>query len=910
MQSHGNTDHQVGCKRAFHHSNKTFPLLIAVILATSPFAAMPIDAQETYDAQKDGQWVQFRSEELNSSAPELLALLESHFSDYLVSSNGGTWGEIIRDMSGTGFYFPGVVPKPHDNVSIGSCNIQLGMDLSIREALEAGDDPLALPAMFRIGQLTIQDGRLTIRDDSQLSIQSALIHEGSVFNEGLLLLYGENGTALLQSGGSFVNNGTLVISNGNADFGVDVGYSGGGTIILDGNTVLQGKMQLDSGSEIEVSGSNNLLHAQNITVGSDGEETAQLILTGKGGGAEVQLIEQLKFDENATTRELVLSQLRAGVETESYTNIDRTIVRSGATLLGHGHGNTSFHFENGSFHGERNDSSRTFQADEIRYGDGSTIYVNIGNGDYDKITANAIRFAETDNERVNIVLFNLGNHDGRVNAHDLFSIMTPHAMEEDGDLPTGTETSGIQLGGEEIASATIQRDMVFNTAELNAENGSKITFESGQYHGQDVVTINDILVGGTSRTLGVDVTGVRFDSNASDPWDDFSASTGTHQIAGAIINNLWGTPLYNAIAANVGNDFDTFLNIAAALDPVIASVETATVQSNTMQFNRLIGNRLQASLASTVGYGGLASQSNASHVYRAQNRMSGYGNSSNHYRRMNSAFQNGLWFEGLGAYTNQDEKDAKVGFSGETFGFGVGYDRRLGRQFLLGTAFGGTYSYMRARRNMGTSKNDNYIGSLYGCYDSGPWSLSLSGGYASANIKSHRVVQGIGAADGNRKGNTWFASTEIAYRLDGKKCYLTPFYRFDFVGYHEDEYTETGQNINMAISARNDNGFLQTVGFRVGTQLTNAVDWRIIPELTAGWIHDYADGEVTTTARFVQGGPAFVLDGLTRVKERALVGLGMHVVITPNSHVFARYDGELASKYCTHTGQVGMYLYF
>jgi outer membrane autotransporter protein len=482
-------------------------------------------------------------------------------------------------------------------------------------------------------------------------------------------------------------------------------------------------------------------------------------------------------------------------------------------------------------------------------------------------------------------------------------------LEGEEDLPGIGETPGIQLGGEEIASATLHRNTDFNTAELVAENGSKITFESGQSNGRNVMTINDILVDARSQTLGVDVTGVPFESNPPRPWGGLPVSANTQQIANTIIDNLYGTPLYYAIAAKAGNNLDVFLDIAAALDPAIASVETATVQSHTMQFNRLIGNRLQASQTSMTGRG-LVSQSNTSHVYRAQNRMSGFSNNSNDYPRMNSAFNSGLWFEGLGAYTNRDDQNGMAGFSGETFGVGVGYDRQFGRRFLLGMALGGTYSNMKTRQNIGTSKSDHYIGSLYGSYDTGSWSVGLSGGYASASIKSHRFIPAIGIADGNRNGNTWFASTEVAYRLDGRKCYLTPFYRFDFVGCHEDAFTETGQNINMTVSARHDKGFLQTVGLRVGTQFTNAAGWKIIPELTAGWIHDYGDGEVTTTAQFVQGGPAFTLDGLARVRERALVGLGLNMVVTPQCHVFARYDGELASNYCQHIGQVGMSMYF
>ena len=913
MQSRSNHGQNVRWQLTFNIYGKSIAKLFALVSAFSLFAALSIQAQDTYTAQQDGQWVQFLDEELNLMSPRILELFANDFPDYLVSFNSGTWSETIGDVSGVGFAFPGVGANRRDVVQVGSYNIQLGVK-SLEEALDANDLYLDLPTAYHIGTLTVDEGGcLTIHDGSRLCVLDSVNNEGSVLNEGLLLLFGENSPGILRSTGSFVNHGELVISNGTADFGDGDGYSGSGSIILDGNTVLDGKMQLDHGSEITVSGYHNLVKAHDMTVGSDEEGQGQLTLTGNGEGAEVQLTGALKFDENAVTRELVLRQMRAEVDTASYANIDRTVLQSGATLGGNGYENTSFDFSDQSFHDVRGvGSPQVFQADKINYGDGSTVYVNIGSGDYDKIMANAIRFADNDNEQVNVVLFNLGNHNARVIAEDIFSIRETISSEGDDELSESHETTGIQLGGDEIASASVNVDAFSNHAELVAENGSKIRFDSGKYGGNDVVTINDILVGTSSQSLGVDVTGMRYepDTQTTDPGNDpLPVSANTHRIANAILDNMWGTQLYSAISANAGNDLDTFMGIAASLDPAIASVESATVQSSTMQFNRLIGNRLLASQASMVG-GGFASQSQSNDVYRAQKRRTGFVNPSQEYRRMHSAFNSGLWLEGLGAYTNRDDKDGMLGFNGETYGFGVGYDRRISRNFLLGMAFGGTYSTKKVRHDMETSKSDNYIGSLYGCFDSGPWSLSLSGGYASANIRSHRVVQSIGTADGKRNGNTWFASTELAYRLDGRKCYLTPFYRFDFVGYHEDDYTETGQNINMAISSRNDTGLLQTVGFRIGTQFTNAVDWKIIPEVTAGWIHDYGDGEVTTTAQFVQGGPAFVLNGLSRVKERALVGLGLNVVVTPQFNVFARYDGELASCFCSHTGQVGMYLYF
>ncbi|MCL2119185.1 MAG: autotransporter domain-containing protein [Planctomycetaceae bacterium] len=880
-------------------------LFVAIVLAISPCTAPSTYAQDTYTAQQDGQWLQFHADGLDALSPDLLLLMQDEFPEYLTDTGDGTWGETALEPPESGFHFPGGGPNNNDTVHIGSYHILLGVNLSLKEALEEGEYSLELPMVFQIGELSVEGGSLTILDDSQLALSAISMNGGTLINKGTIWLYGDENTTLLQSTGSFENSGTLIVSNGTADFGTAVGYSGGGAIILDGNTVLKGKMQIDHGGEITVYGANNLINAQNMVISPDTEGTGQLILASENRGGEVQLTGELQFDPAVATKELVLRDLFANVDTESYTNVDRTLVQSGTVLRGSGYANTSFLFDSMSYHDARGtQTTQTFHADEIHYGDGSTIYVNIGSAGYDKIMANAISFAKNDNEQVNVVLFNLGSHSEHVIAHDLFSV-TGDIPDEGGDPPMEPEqVTGIQLGGGEIASATKSLDADSNTAKLMAENGSKIVFQSGSYTGNDMLTINNILIGESSQTLGVDVTGVVYDPNAK-PWDGLPVSANTNVIVNTIIDNMYGTPLYSAIAAKVGNNLETLLDIAAALDPAITSVETATVQSHTMQFNRLIGNRLQASQASVMtGPGGLASYTNASHVYRAQNRVAG------DYQRMNSAFNSGLWFEGLGAYTNQDDKDALTGFSGETFGFGVGYDRRLNRNFLLGMAFGGTYGNMRARQNAGTSKSDNYIGSLYGNYHNGPWSFSLSGGYASASIKSHREVPTIGVADGKRNGNTWFASTEISYRLDGRKCYLAPFYRFDFVGYHEDAFTETGQNINMSFSARNDKGFLQTTGVRVGTQFTNAADWKIVPELTAGWIHDYGDGEITTTAQFVQGGPAIVLDGLSRVKERALVGLGLNVTITPQCNAFARYDGELASKFCTHTGQIGMYLYF
>jgi outer membrane autotransporter protein len=584
-----------------------------------------------------------------------------------------------------------------------------------------------------------------------------------------------------------------------------------------------------------------------------------------------------------------VNKLIANIDTASFANIDKTLVQNGATLKGIGNAGTSFLFETGAFHDIRgNQATQTFQADEIRYDNGSTVYANIGSASYDKIIANAIRF----NDQVNVVLFNLGNHNANVIADDLFSVRDDAA-------------TGIQLGDDGIELATPGMN-ANNTAQLVADNGATITFQSGSYSGYDMLVINDLLVGENGRTLGVDVTGMVYDANPPLPWDDPNLPGNTRQLANTIINNMYGTWLYSAIAANVGNDLDAFLDMAAALDPAIVSVESAAVQNNTMHFNRLIGNRIQASQTSSAGFAGHASRNTSSSIYRAQNRS---GNGSTN-QRMSSRYDSGLWFEGITSYTNQDSINGVTGFSGETFGFGIGYDRKLNRRFLVGMAFGGTYGRLNARQNAGTSKSDNYIGSLYGCYDTGSLSIGMSGGYASADITSQRSIAGVGYAEGKRSGNTWFASTEVAYRHDLMKVYLSPFYRFDFVGYHEDAFTETGINMPMSFSAHNENGFLQTLGLRIGTQFTNVHDWKITPEITGGWIHDYGDGEITSTAQFVQGGPAIVLDGIARIKNRALVGMGLNIAVSPKCNLFAKYDGVLASKYCSHTGQAGMYLYF
>lgn len=690
---------------------------------------------------------------------------------------------------------------------------------------------------------------------------------------------------------NLANAGTVTLDNSSVTIG---NYSGAGVLELKNGSQLAvydgADFQLEDGHELKITGANNVIEGAGVNVTAT---DSKLNVTGSGSGTDSVVINgAVTF--NGGTGTFNFQNVTAELSEAAYANFDTSEtfdVNGGTTLGGAGFADVDFRFNSDSIHAPGN-SPGVFQANTIAYENGSTVYIDIGGttADVDKILAHGdIDF----NDNVNVVLLNWGNHDADVAADAVFE----------------SQIGTINVGGDEIANATVGA-VTDNKVEIDGENQGKITVSSAQYDGQDTLTINGVLVADDSSALGFDITGNTLDQTPGGTPPRLPSSN-TMKL-GNVVLGMQGTGLYNALGNYAGSDLAKLEAAVAQLDPTALSLGGRITHDAVSRFNRANFARMQRYQDARRFAPRYATGRFDDMLIRAQSCEDdcGYAVSCGS-RTLNACDNREFWFEMLGSFANQSEQNGIAGYSADTIGFGVGVDRRFTRNFVGGFGFGGSFTKADMDRGLGSTSVDNYMFSLYGSYFAGPWTIKSSGGYAYSSLKSTRIASLInGYATGDRDADTWFASLELSRRFGCANRYLTPFYALDFIMYEEDGYTERGHLINMRVKSSDVDGYLQTLGLRFGTRWQHDNGWIFNPELTAGWIHDYGDGRISTSGQFVQGGLPFTVVGTSRNKDRALIGIGLNTVLSSRMSAFARYDGELANHFNSQTVQAGFNVTF
>ena len=573
------------------------------------------------------------------------------------------------------------------------------------------------------------------------------------------------------------------------------------------------------------------------------------------------------YDYTLTKGTLEFHDVEANLSSKSYKNVKESGFFD-AIVSGSGSRDVDFFFYGKDSGIKPGKAVGNFYGNNLTF-NGSTLYIEVGSDDWDKIIASGdiVFSGGTD-----VVLINLGYtpDSTSLSFNDIFQ--------------AGNE---ILIGGVELDSALLVDDASHTNRISIADDGGK----------SNSVTIQS----------AVDIDGNEH-FEFSNVWQDttgniiFSA-TGNGSVKTGTGNYQELRQVYNTMVVNGGNtltacvhdyadgNYDRFIEAMDELDPVGLSLSEIFVQNAVVMFNRTNYDRLRA-----LQEIGLASGA----LYRGQGcHPSGavYGRSCGR----------DIWFQGLANWASQSKTNIN-GYTADTYGFSLGIDNRVDLWTILGVGFGGMFTRAKMREGLGDAKSDSFLFSLYGSHTIDCLTVNGTVGNAFSNLESNRYAPRLdGFANGTRDANTFFAGVELAYRFGNRNGYLTPFLSYDYVSYSEKAFQETGRFITMNVDKKNIAGHLQTLGVRFGRDLWTSFGGILTPELTAAWVHDYGVGAVRSGGSFVADNTVpFVVNGVSRNKNRALIGIKTDMTVLLSTKVFLRYDGEWAKNYNTQYLSAGL----
>ena len=122
---------------------------------------------------------------------------------------------------------------------------------------------------------------------------------------------------------------------------------------------------------------------------------------------------------------------------------------------------------------------------------------------------------------------------------------------------------------------------------------------------------------------------------------------------------------------------------------------------------------------------------------------------------------------------------------------------------------------------------------------------------------------------------------------------VSPLVSLQYIAYRQDGFTESGgDGANLAVDPRNANSLRS----RVGGQLTWVSRWgcaKIMPELFAGWAHEYLAND-PLEARFLGGVTPFSTDRGGVFRDAGYMGVTVTLLPREHAALFVRYDGEFS----------------
>ena len=668
-----------------------------------------------------------------------------------------------------------------------------------------------------------------------------------------------------------------------------------GDVKLGGNSSLS----IDSGvmaqfginSRFQIGGANNFLRAGDMKGMGEWQSGAYIpntVFRVQGTDAATDFVDintKVSFADTATWNsvtdeydytyngkgDLEFRNVEARLSSVVYTNINEAHFHD-AVVAGLGDTNVDFFFYGTASGIKPGSSPGVFYGNSFTF-DGSTIYIEVGSDDFDRIVASGdITFTGANN----VVLINFDNTD------QTFTLSFDDIFQAGGD---------VTVGGDELADTTVRTVGGENEIQIVGEEGY-VAFQSAtNSDGGAQFVFGEVEVDPETGNVVFGVTGQK----EEEPPLPSPVSRNVRTLM-QVHNKMFfkgGNELSDWLGYYATLGWDDYVEVLNELDPVALSLADVFVQNAVATFNRTNFDRLR--------------------FLQASNRKKGknFHGQDPCEAVCGSKFDREIWFQSIADWARQEKTEIE-GYTADTYGFALGMDSQISNRTVLGVGFGGMFTKAVTQNGFGNVKADSYLLSLYGLHKMERFSVSGTVGYAFSNLDSLRYAPHVGGiAHGKRDAGTFFAGAELAYRFGNRDGYFTPFVAYDYVGYSEDAFREVGYLINMNVTKKETTGHLQTVGVRLGREIKTRRDRVFTPELTAGWLHDYGVGSVRTAGVFaIDPGVPFVVDGVSRNTDRALLGAKINVALSSQANLFFRYDGEWAKSYNSQYVSAGFGLLF
>jgi outer membrane autotransporter protein len=148
--------------------------------------------------------------------------------------------------------------------------------------------------------------------------------------------------------------------------------------------------------------------------------------------------------------------------------------------------------------------------------------------------------------------------------------------------------------------------------------------------------------------------------------------------------------------------------------------------------------------------------------------------------------------------------------------------------------------------------------------------------------------------------------------LSGSRFVLqSQFPNLGYMHQHVGAFTEAGSFGAFGVAPANGSSLSTTLGLRASTSIDLGSHGTLVPEVRAGWQHEFLDASQTLTAQLAgTAASPFAVVGTSFGRDSAVVGVGVSHEFAPGASFFVDYDGQFTGGFNQNSGSVGIKVKF
>lgn len=270
----------------------------------------------------------------------------------------------------------------------------------------------------------------------------------------------------------------------------------------------------------------------------------------------------------------------------------------------------------------------------------------------------------------------------------------------------------------------------------------------------------------------------------------------------------------------------------------------------------------------------------------------------------------GFFASGKMTETERENTTLETGYESDTHGFTVGMDYFFSDQLVAGIAVDYADTDLDYSGNAGNSDYESVSVITYGSFNANN-GFSLDGylGWTGIeydiqrNMRLASIIAGAPilnvAAKADTEANKVLVGINIAHNLNFNAIEFTPSLKLDYSGTFLDGYTESDSN---GLALKYDNQDVQSFKSNLGFDSSYAISmpWGVIlPQIHAGYVHEFLDHRRTIHASFVQDITNTDLQFKTDKPDRDyfVFGGGISTVLAHSVQLFVDYERTEGHRY-------------